>query len=159
MCADKKRVDAYEAAIKQLCPGKIVTDVGAGTGILSFMAADAGASRVYAIEKADVCSKLKREVNKRQLKKIVKVMNCRAEEAPLETIIADVIVSEWMGYFLLCERMLPSFLLVRDKSLCKGGVLIPSRARIIIAAGILTNIEKAIVHSHEKDIIRLEAAT
>ncbi len=61
-------------------------------------------------------------------------MNCTAEEAPLEGIEADIIVSEWMGYFLLCERMLPSVLAVRDKSLSRGGIIIPCRARIAIAA-------------------------
>ena len=79
---------------------------------------------------------------------IVKVMNCRAEEAPLEDITADVIVSEWMGYFLLCERMLPSVLSVLDKCLMSGGNMIPCRARIIIAAAVLSNIEKVVIHGH-----------
>ena len=54
MCADKKRVDAYEVALKASCAGKIIIDVGAGTGILRFMAVDAGASKVYAIEKSGI---------------------------------------------------------------------------------------------------------
>jgi hypothetical protein len=44
-----------------------------------------------------------------------------------------VIVSEWIGYFLLFERMLPSVLAVRDRYLKKGGIMIPQRARILIA--------------------------
>jgi hypothetical protein len=60
-------------------------------------------------------------------------MNCTAEEAPLEDMEADIIVSEWMGYFLLCERMLPSVLAVRDKCLSRGGIIIPCRATIVIA--------------------------
>jgi predicted RNA methylase len=147
MCADKRRVDAYEVALKASCAGKIIIDVGAGTGILSFMAADAGASRVYAIEKSGICSKLKREVSRRHLKDIVKVMNCLAEEAPLDGITADAIVSEWMGTFLLSERMLPSVLAVRDKTFPHVGSLIPCAARIIIAAALLTNIEKTMIHS------------
>ena len=148
MCSDKRRVDAYEAALKASCAGKVIIDVGGGTGILSFMATDAGASRVYAIEKSGICSKLKNEVTRRQLKDRVKVMECLAEEAPLEDIAADVIVSEWMGSFLLCERMLPSVLAVRDKSISTGGFLIPCTARIVIAAALLTDIEKVIIHGH-----------
>jgi len=45
----------------------------------------------------------------------------------------DVIVSEWIGYFLLFERMLPSVLTVRDRHLKEGGIMIPSRAKILIA--------------------------
>jgi predicted RNA methylase len=65
MCSDKRRLEAYQAAINNACSNKVVIDVGAGTGVLSFFAAEAGATKVYAIEKAEVYSKFKREVNKR----------------------------------------------------------------------------------------------
>ncbi len=75
-------------------------------------------------------------------------MNCLAEEAPLDGVIADGIVSEWMGQFLLCERMLPSVLSVRDRCVSEAGFLIPCTARIFIAAAFLTNFEKGIIHGH-----------
>jgi protein arginine N-methyltransferase 3 len=65
------------------------------------------------------------------------VRSCLAEEAPLENVEADIIVSEWMGYFLLFERMLPSVLNVRDRCLAPSGVMIPGRVKIMIAAGSL----------------------
>ena len=46
---------------------------------------------------------------------------------------ADVLVSEWMGYFLLLERMLPSVLAVRDTVLKSEGIMIPGRAKMLIA--------------------------
>ncbi len=80
-------------------------------------------------------------------------MNCLAEEAPLEGIVCDVLVSEWMGYFLLCERMLPSVLAVRDKCLSKSGIIIPSRAKIYLAAAQLSGVIKPLVHGNKEDII------
>jgi hypothetical protein len=76
-------------------------------------------------------------VNRRGLQKVIKVMSCLAEEAPLDDVEADIIVSEWMGYFLLFERMLPSVLNVRDKCLAPSGIMIPGRVKIMIAAGSL----------------------
>jgi hypothetical protein len=84
-------------------------------------------------------------------------MHCRAEEAPLEEIKADIIVSEWMGYFLLCERMLPSVLAVRDKCLSAHGIIIPCKARILIAAALLPSLDKLMIHGHEEDAIKLDA--
>ena len=37
-------------------------DVGAGTGVLSFMAIEAGASMVYGIEKAEIWRTFKKEI-------------------------------------------------------------------------------------------------
>ena len=43
---------------------------------------------------------------------------------------ADIIVSEWMGYMLLCENMLPSVISVRDRCMAAGGIMIPRRSRL-----------------------------
>jgi predicted RNA methylase len=50
MLSDEARVDNYRAALNALSFEKVVIDVGAGTGVLSMMAMDAGAKCVYAIE-------------------------------------------------------------------------------------------------------------
>ena len=49
----------------------------------------------------------------------------------LEDKSADVIVSEWMGYALIYEKMLPSVLRARDRWLKPGttGRMMPNRAR------------------------------
>ena len=61
-------------------------------------------------------------------------MHIRAEEAPLDPGSADVIVSEWMGYFLIFERMLPSVVAVRNRYLRPNGIMIPRRAKVFLAA-------------------------
>ena len=45
----------------------------------------------------------------------------------------DIIISEWMGYFLLRESMLDSVLFARDKFLRPGGAMYPSHARMYLA--------------------------
>ena len=48
---DKKRVNNYRMAIqKKILHSHVVADIGAGTGILSLLAAKAGAKRIYAVE-------------------------------------------------------------------------------------------------------------
>ena len=42
----------------------------------------------------------------------------------------DFLISEWMGYALIYEKMLPSVILARDKWLKPGGKMLPNRARI-----------------------------
>lgn len=45
----------------------------------------------------------------------------------------DVLVSEWMGFYLLHEGMLDSVLFARDRFLKYGGEMFPETAAIYIA--------------------------
>jgi predicted RNA methylase len=76
MCSDNIRVAAYKDALALLANGKSVLDIGSGTGVLSFAAVEAGASRVYAVEKADIFRSCNKEIKKRGLESKIKVMNC-----------------------------------------------------------------------------------
>lgn len=63
------------------------------------------------------------------------VVHGKAEEIDLpEGVQVDVIVSEWMGFYLLHESMLESVLLARDKHLKPDGVMLPSKATLFAAA-------------------------
>jgi len=52
----------------------------------------------------------------------------------IETV--DIIISEWMGYFLLYESMLDTVLYARDKWLVKdgSGIIMPDKATIYLCA-------------------------
>jgi predicted RNA methylase len=44
----------------------------------------------------------------------------------------DIIIAEWMGYFLMRESMLDSVIIARDKFLKEGGSLYPSHCRMMM---------------------------
>jgi hypothetical protein len=48
--------------------------------------------------------------------------------------MVDVILSEWMGYFLLFENMIESYILAIKTLLKSGGATIPSEASIHLHA-------------------------
>ena len=55
MLQDVERINAYRLALSSLSDKKVVVDVGAGTGILSMIEMDYGATCVYAIEMSKIC--------------------------------------------------------------------------------------------------------
>ncbi|KAM9966370.1 hypothetical protein ACTFIR_006581 [Dictyostelium discoideum] len=138
MLKDKPRTLAYKNAIELNSidfQDKVVIDVGSGTGILSMFAAKAGAKRVYAIEgslMAGYCSQL---VQHNKLDSIIKVVHKRMEEITdeIEDEKVDIIISEWMGFYLFHESMLNSVLYARDRYLKDNGIMFPSRADIFLA--------------------------
>lgn len=114
---------------KECFKGKVVLDMGSGTGILAMWAAKAGASKVYAVEATPMARKARMLVEANGLSDIVEVIEAKIEEVELSGQV-DIIVSEWMGYALLREAMLDSVIWARDKWLRPGGSLFPSHACI-----------------------------
>merc|ERR1719364_351094 len=63
-------------------------------------------------------------------KVVVDVRRSAVEALDLEKGSVDIIISEWMGYFLLRESMLDSVIYARDHYLREGGALYPSHAKM-----------------------------
>src|SRR5882762_5672630 len=58
----------------------------------------------------------------------------KLEDTELPIKQFDIIISEWMGYFLLYESMLDTVLEARDRYLKPGGLIFPDHATMYIAA-------------------------
>ena len=52
------------------------------------------------------------------------MFKAKVEEVELPVPNVDIIISEWMGYFLLYESMLDCVLFARDKWLVQDGLVI-----------------------------------
>ncbi|PHJ22706.1 arginine n-methyltransferase [Cystoisospora suis] len=137
MLKDSVRTGCYQRAICQnshLFADKIVLDVGSGTGILSLFAARAGAKHVYGIECSEIVNIARKVVRENEMEDKITFIQGKAEEVSLPVDKVDIIVSEWMGYFLLYESMLDTVLFCRDKWLKPGGMVFPDKASLYIAA-------------------------
>jgi protein arginine N-methyltransferase 1 len=137
MMEDHVRTGAYFDAITNpsnapCFAGKVVLDVGAGSGILAIFAAKAGAKKVYAVEATPMARHARALVAANGLADTVTVIQGTVESVTLPEKV-DVIVSEWMGYLLVRESMVDSLLAARDAWLKPGGSLWPSHARLFVA--------------------------
>jgi protein arginine N-methyltransferase 1 len=136
MLKDQVRTRAYMNAIennKHLFKDKIVLDIGCGTGILSMFAARAGAKKVYAVECSAIAEQAKRIVHDNGFSDTIEVIQQKMEEVELPVQYVDIILSEWMGYFLLYESMLDTVLFARDKWLRpETGIMLPDKAVLYV---------------------------
>jgi len=135
MLEDLKRTQLYRDGIvgnHQDFAGKIVLDVGAGTGILSLFAAQAGAKKVYAVEGTTAAEYARKLVAHAGLTERIEVIQDRLNQVELPSKV-DVIISEPWGFFLFHERMIEAFVEARDKFLVPGGKVFPSSAKLWLA--------------------------
>lgn len=166
---------AYHAAIlgnQDVFRDKVVMDIGTGSGILAVWAAQAGARKVYAIEYTDMANHARKVMQANKVDHIVTVIQGAVEDVVLpieqdgleveesepsngdsndsssQQRCIDIIVSEWMGYFLLRESMLDSIIRARDVFLKKQtGLMFPSHTTMLWAP--VTDEEERVQSSNE----------
>jgi len=134
MMQDFVRTSTYQKAILSNLTDfrdKIVLDVGAGSGILSFFAQQAGAKRVYAVEGSSIAKHAEALVKSNKVDTCIKVISGKIEEIELPEKV-DMIISEPMGYMLLNERMLETYLHAK-KWLKPDGKMFPTRGDLHVA--------------------------
>ncbi|KAF2712245.1 arginine n-methyltransferas-like protein [Pleomassaria siparia CBS 279.74] len=136
MLKDEVRTRSYRDAIYQnghLFKDKVVLDVGCGTAILSMFAVKAGAKHVIGVDMSTIIEKAKEIVEANGMSSKITLLQGKMEEVELPYPKVDIIISEWMGYFLLYESMMDTVLYARDKYLVKDGLIFPDKATIFMA--------------------------
>ncbi|KAI2801235.1 hypothetical protein RDWZM_009526 [Blomia tropicalis] len=134
MMQDFIRTSTYQRAILSNMEdfrGKVVLDVGAGSGILSFFAVQAGAKKVYAVEASSMAKHAETLVQANKFSDRIKVIPGKIEEIQLPEQV-DIIISEPMGYMLFNERMLETYLHAK-KWLAPNGNMFPTQGDLHIA--------------------------
>lgn len=137
MLKDEVRTVSYRNSMynnRHLFKDKVVLDVGCGTGILSMFAAKAGAKLVIGVDMSNIIKEAKVIVKNNGLEDKVVLLQGKMEEVQLPVDKVDIIISEWMGYFLLYESMLNTVLYARDRYLAPNGLIFPDKAIMYISA-------------------------
>lgn len=96
-------------------------------------AAKAGAKHVIGVDMSTIIFKAREIVEANGLSDKITLIQGKMEEIKLPFPKVDIIISEWMGYFLLYESMLDTVLYARDTYLEKDGLIFPDKATIFFA--------------------------
>jgi len=132
MLADGVRNQAFASALRNTVrPGDAVLDVGAGSGVLSLMAAQAGARQVYAIERSAAAAAWAR-INTQAWGPRIQVIEGDVAQVDIPERV-DVVVSEWLGAFGIDENLVSMALIARDRWLRPGGRMLPTKVTALAA--------------------------
>ena len=96
----------------------------------------AGAKKVYAVEASDMADLARKMVEINNAENVIQVIKGKMEEVELPVDKVDVLISEWIGSFLVFESMIDSMIFARNKYLKKkeeGGCLIPDSANLYLS--------------------------
>ena len=159
MLADHVRTSTYQDAFAQNAEqdfrDKVILDVGTGTGILAFFALQCGARKVYAVEASDSSYTARTLADANGFGERMIIIHGKVEEVEVPEKV-DVIISEPIGFLLVHERMLESYIVARDRFLKPGGLMYPSTGSIVISPYTddtlyqeqLTKVCKSIIYKH-----------
>src|SRR5947199_9795954 len=115
MIADEGRTRAYSRALRAaICRDSIVLDIGAGTGILSLLACQYGARKVYAVEPSSAIGIAEESARANGFAGRIECIQTLSSEISLPEK-ADVIVSDLRDVLPLFKQHIPSILDARQR--------------------------------------------
>lgn len=126
-------MDAYRQAIlRTVRPGDVVLDIGTGSGILAFFACQAGAERVYAVDRAEVLLLAQQLAKDNGLAERITFFHEDFRTLQLPERV-DVIVSELVSRGVLGQQQETLISLGRQLDLKPGGRLVPQSVDLWLA--------------------------
>ena len=133
MLADRERVDCYRDALREIVrPGDFVVDLGSGTGLLAFLACQAGAARVYAIERGPILRIARELAEANGFQDRIVFVEADSSRATLPEQ-AGVLISETLWNFGLGEGMVATIADARERFLEPGGRVMPASFEMVAA--------------------------
>src|SRR5260370_6633849 len=130
---DKARCDAYREAIhRTVKSGDVVVDIGAGTGLLSFFALQAGARHVYAIEMSRIADAAAELIEANGFQDRVTLIRKNSTKVRLPER-CDVLVTETLSAFCFDRENIIDFIAdARERFLKPGARIIPESAKTFL---------------------------
>ncbi|NOT57515.1 MAG: hypothetical protein HOP18_23160 [Deltaproteobacteria bacterium] len=133
MLADQERMQSYRDALHEVVQkDDVVVDFGTGTGVLAAFACQAGAARVYAIERLPIVEVARATVAASGFadRVVFYEQDFATVDLPQR---ADVLVSETLGSFGVGETSFGTLVDCRERMLRQSGRMIPHRVRLFAA--------------------------
>jgi predicted RNA methylase len=139
MLNDADRNDAFESAIRAVVarkgPSARILDIGAGSGLLSMMAARAGAQNIVACERVPLIAETaERIVKLNRFEDRIKIVSKASTELVVDQDLdgrADILVSEIISSDLLAENVLDTFEDAHARLLRDDATIVPRAAMAI----------------------------
>lgn len=133
MIADSVRIESYAEALRRAVTGdSVVLDLGAGTGILSLLAARYGARKVFAVEPADAIEVARQAAAANGLADRIEFFQDLSTRLTLPEK-ADIVICDLRGRLPFLGNNMAAIADARDRLMKPGGILIPRRDVVRVA--------------------------
>jgi protein arginine N-methyltransferase 1 len=159
MMRDRRRLDAYHQALKRAIEargGGVVCELGTGTGIKAFLAVQAGARKVYAVEPNDAIE-LARQIARDNDVGDDKIEWLHAFSQDVELPEkADILISDMRGPLPFCDGHFEAIADARARLLKPDGILIAQRDRVFAALATGEDIWRRVVAHWDENAAGLD---